>query len=128
MGDGIIGSYGVASILQDAGFRDVTAAHVLCANDLVAAWGGVRWFGERGMTVDVVAGPATDNSVGLAYVRDELGVPASNARTDPEQFVDLVERAAFERADLASADGAGRDAADALQEHGAETGGTGGEP
>jgi hypothetical protein len=97
MGDGIIGSYGVASILADARFREHVVAHVLCANDLVAAWGGVRWFGEAGLELDVIAGPATDNSVGLAYVAKELSVTAANARADGEHFVDQVEAAAFGR-------------------------------
>lgn len=95
MGDGIIGSYGVESILADEGVRELVAAHVLCANDLVAAWGGVAWLAERGLGVDVVAGPATDNDVGEAYVRDQLGLPAANARTHPDQLVDLVEAVAF---------------------------------
>jgi hypothetical protein len=98
MGDGIIGAYGVASILQDKGFHELVAAHVLCANDLVAAWGGVRWLAEHGLGVDVIAGPATDNSVGVAYVQEGLSVPAANARTDPELLADLVEQAAFGRA------------------------------
>ncbi len=97
MGDGIIGAYGVESILTDPGFKSLVRAHVLCANDLVAAWGGVKWLAEHGLQVDVVAGPATDNSVGERFVRDDMGIAASNARTDPAGFVDLVERAAFQR-------------------------------
>ncbi|MFM8980549.1 MAG: hypothetical protein ACKOSS_08825 [Planctomycetia bacterium] len=95
MGDGIIGAYGVDSILGDEEFRGMIKAHVLCANDLVAAWGGVRWMKERGLKLDVIAGPATDNSVGTAYIENELGLGAGNARTDPSRFVDLVEEAAF---------------------------------
>ncbi len=95
-GDGIIGAYGVESILTDAAFMASVRAHVLCANDLVAAWGGVAWLRERGLAVDVIAGPATDNDVGVRYIRDGMGVPAANARVDPETFVDLVEKAAFE--------------------------------
>jgi hypothetical protein len=95
MGDGIIGSYGVDTILADPEYRALLKAHVLCANDLVAAWGGVRWMAERNLKVSVIAGPATDNSVGITYVENELGIPAANARTDPERFVDLVEEAAF---------------------------------
>jgi hypothetical protein len=95
MGDGIIGAYGVDTILGDAEFRGMIKAHVLCANDLVAAWGGVRWMNERGLKLDVIAGPATDNSVGTAYIENELGLAAANARTDPARFVDLVEEAAF---------------------------------
>jgi hypothetical protein len=95
MGDGIIGSYGVDTILGDAEFRALIRAHVLCATDLVAAWGGVRWMGEHDLKLNVIAGPATDNSVGVNYVENELGIPAGNARTDPDRFVDLVEEAAF---------------------------------
>jgi hypothetical protein len=95
-GDGIIGAYGVESVLTDAEFMSHVQAHVLCANDLVAAWGGVAWLRERGIEVDGIAGPATDNDVGVSYVRDTLGLPAANARTDPEALADIVEKAAFE--------------------------------
>jgi hypothetical protein len=97
MGDGIIGQYGVDTILRDPEFKSWIHAHVLTANDLVAAWGGVRWLQENDLTLDVIAGPATDNQVGMRYVRDELGVGAANARTDPESFVKLIEEAAFSR-------------------------------
>ena len=114
MGDGIIGSYGVASILEDEGFRALVASHVLCATDLVAAWGGVEWFTRRGLTVDVVAGPATDNAVGMAYLRDELGIPAANARTDGGLLTDLVEEATFGRV-LSSREAAAAAGADGAQ-------------
>ncbi|MDJ0976210.1 MAG: hypothetical protein QNJ98_17245 [Planctomycetota bacterium] len=97
MGDGVIGRYGVETILRDPEFRSWIRAHVLTANDLVAAWGGVRWMAENDLSLDVIAGPATDNSVGIKYVEQELGVAAGNARTDPDAFVDKVEEAAFTR-------------------------------
>jgi hypothetical protein len=56
----------------------------------------VAWLRERGIEVDGIAGPATDNDVGVSYVRDTLGLPAANARTDPEALADIVEKAAFE--------------------------------
>ena len=95
MGDGVIGAYGVKSVLEDAEIRSLFRAHVLCANDLVAAWGGVQWLQKLGLGVDVVAGPATDNDVGIRYVTNELGIPAANARVEPDRFVDLVEQKAF---------------------------------
>jgi hypothetical protein len=97
MGDGIIGCYGVDSILKDAEFRSMIRAHVFCANDLVAAWGGVRWLEGIDLAVNVLAGPATDNQVGVRYIEGDLGIPAANARTDPDRYVDLVEEAAFAR-------------------------------
>jgi len=95
MGDGIIGQYGVDSILADPEFRSLIHAHVLTANDLVAAWGGVKWLQEHDLAIDVIAGPATDNAVGTRYITEELGVGAANARVEPKAFVDLVEEAAF---------------------------------
>jgi len=95
MGDGIIGCYGVETILRSDAFKQRIRAHVLCANDLVAAWGGLEWLRERDLPVDVIAGPATDNQVGVRYVSETLKVSASNARTEPERLADLVEQAAF---------------------------------
>ncbi len=95
MGDGVIGAYGVRSVLEDPEIRALCRAHVLCANDLVAAWGGVQWLKAIGLGVDVVAGPATDNDVGIRYVSSDLGIPAANARVEPDRFADLVEQKAF---------------------------------
>ncbi|MCC7136993.1 MAG: hypothetical protein IT460_01030 [Planctomycetes bacterium] len=95
MGDGVIGAYGVRSVLEDPEIRALFRAHVLCANDLVAAWGGVQWLKAIGLGVDVVAGPATDNDVGIRYVSTDLGIPAANARVEPDRFADLVEQKAF---------------------------------
>ncbi len=97
MGDGIIGRYGVDTILRDPEFRSWIRALVMTANDLVAAWGGAKWMEENGLKLDVIAGPATDNQVGVRYVENDLGLAAANARTDPDSFVDKVERAAFTR-------------------------------
>jgi hypothetical protein len=95
MGDGVIGAYGVRSVLEDPEIRALFRAHVLCANDLVAAWGGIQFLKQLGLGVDVVAGPATDNDVGVRYVTNDLGIPAANARVEPDRFVDLVEQKAF---------------------------------
>ncbi len=95
MGDGVIGAYGVKSVLEDPEIRALFRAHVLCANDLVAAWGGVQWLKQLGLGVDVIAGPSTDNDVGIRYITGELGIPAANARVEPDRFVDLVEQKAF---------------------------------
>jgi hypothetical protein len=92
MGDGIIGGYGVRSLLIDPEIRARTRAWVCCANDLVAAWGAVQQFRELRIHLDVMAGSATDNEVGSAYIARELGVPAINARTEPHRLADAIER------------------------------------
>ena len=81
-GDGIMGDYGVQSILADPELRDLTAAFLFCANDPVGVAGGVRHLEQvYGIKPDVVTGPATDNRVGVRFVEREVGLPAINART-----------------------------------------------
>lgn len=90
-GDGIMGEYGVQSILADPELRGHASAFVLCANDPVGAAGGVRHLREQyGIEVDVVAGPATDNRVGVRFVEQHVGLPARNARADPEGLGGIV--------------------------------------
>jgi hypothetical protein len=95
LGDGIMGRYGVDLLLKDAELMGHARAHVLCANDLVGAWGGLRFLGDLGLDVDCVAGPATDNSAGADYIEQRFGVAAANARTDPAQLARLIERKVF---------------------------------
>jgi hypothetical protein len=91
-GDGIIGGYGVPGLLKDEQIQRASRCHVLTANDLVAAWGGKRIMeDELGLELHVMAGPATDNEVGVRYVSEGLEVPAANARTDGRRLADLVE-------------------------------------
>jgi hypothetical protein len=90
LGDGIIGGYGVASIYKDAAVMKAVRAHVMCANDLVAAWGAKELAGKLGKPIDVMSGPATDNEVGERYVEEELKIPAANARTRGVKLAELV--------------------------------------
>lgn len=92
LGDGILGSYGVASFYGDAALRRLVAAHVMCAGDLVGAWGAVQLAARLGRPVDIVTGPATDTLVGERYIENELAVPAANARTAGPRLADLVAR------------------------------------
>jgi hypothetical protein len=91
LGDGIIGGYGVQEILKDREIVGLAKAHVMCANDLVAAKGAVDVMKEFGIRIDVFAGPSTDNLVGVEYIQRELKVPAANARTDGTRLADIVE-------------------------------------
>ena len=95
LGDGIIGHYGVQEILRDAEILAHTKAHVMAANDLVAAWGAVQLMRSWGIDIDVLTGPATDNDAGEDWAAKELRVPAANARTNPHKLADLVEELVF---------------------------------
>jgi hypothetical protein len=91
LGDGLLGAYGVAAILDDPAVRSAMTAVVLAANDPVAAWGGVKMLRERfGIEPVVVTGPATDNIAGTRIIEEAVGVPAINARTDGERLAALV--------------------------------------
>ncbi|WP_426753658.1 hypothetical protein [Myxococcus sp. Y35] len=90
-GDGIMGEYGVQGILADPELKSLAGAWVLCANDPVGASGGVRHLRETyGIEVDVVAGPATDNAVGVRFVEQVVGIPARNARADAAALGGLI--------------------------------------
>src|SRR5262245_34080156 len=95
MGDGIIGAYGVRSVLVDPEIGSLFRAHGLCANAPRAAWGGMLRRKAAGRAVDLVACPATDNDVRIRYATNDLGIPAANARVEADRFVDLVEQKAF---------------------------------
>ncbi|MCE7901842.1 MAG: hypothetical protein DYH20_04090 [Gammaproteobacteria bacterium PRO9] len=91
LGDGILGAYGVEAILHDPAVRDSLSCLVLCANDPVAAWGGVKLLREDfGIEPGVVTGPATDNDVGKQIISERMGVPAINAVTESMQLGDAV--------------------------------------
>jgi hypothetical protein len=91
LGDGLLGAYGVAAILDDAEIRSAFTAVVLAANDPVAAWGGVRMLRERfGIEPVAVTGPATDNLAGTRIIEEQLGVPAINARLHAPKLAELV--------------------------------------
>jgi hypothetical protein len=92
LGDGLLGAYGVEAILHDPEIRKVLSAVVLCANDPVAAWGGVKLLqDEFDIEPTVVTGPATDNQVGIDIIRKRSNVPAINALAGGADLGDLLQ-------------------------------------
>jgi hypothetical protein len=90
-GDGIMGHYGVDLLLKDRELMGHVKAHVLCANDLVAAWGGILYLEGMGVHIDCISGPATDNSAGIDYIENRFGKRAVNGRVDPVALADIVD-------------------------------------
>lgn len=90
LGDGIIGGYSVDSILKDDSIREATTAFVFCASDYVGVIGGAAVLKQTGIYIDVVAGSVTDSQMGEDFIRNELGLPAGNARRDGARLFDLV--------------------------------------
>jgi len=91
LGDGLLGSYGVDSILECEDIRKALTGVVLSANDPVAAWGGVKLLRER-FLVDPCAltGPCTDNLVGVEIITSQMKVQAFNAIGSPAGLGDAV--------------------------------------
>lgn len=94
LGDGIIGGYHLDSILGDASILRRTRARILCANDLVGAWGGVNFLTDLGHRPQVVSGPVTDNAVGTNYITANMGIPCANARSEPIRLAQTLADAA----------------------------------
>lgn len=91
LGDGLLGAYGVQAILLDPEIRAALSAVVLCANDPVAAWGGVTLLRDRfGIEPAAVTGRATDNTVGSDMIREQLEVPAFNALTEETDLAGVL--------------------------------------
>ena len=64
---------------------------MLCANDPVGAWGGVKLLRESfEIEPTVVTGPATDNDVGLEIIERRSKVRALNAITHGGDLGDLI--------------------------------------
>ena len=90
LGDGILGDYHVGSFFQHPDLTRATKAVVMCANDLVAAWGAKKLMEEWGIPITVVSGPVTDNQTGTDYISRELLLPAANAKTDGRTLYGIV--------------------------------------
>ncbi|HQU92557.1 MAG TPA: hypothetical protein PLK77_09685 [Pyrinomonadaceae bacterium] len=90
LGDGIVGGYGVESILQDAEIKSAISSFVFCASDYVGVIGGVEVLRDLGLTIDVVAGSVTDSAMGEEFVASRFGLKAGNARRDGKRLFELV--------------------------------------
>ena len=91
LGDGIMGTYGVQDILSDKAVQARTKAIVLCANDPVGAWGGQNFLHEQfNIKADVVSGPVTDHDAGSRFVKDKVGIPGINARSNGVELAEFL--------------------------------------
>jgi len=91
LGDGLLGTYGVESILREPDIKAALTSVVLSANDPVAAWGGVKLLRERfSIEPCLVTGPSTDNQVGIEIIQQQMGVAGINAITDGAGLGDAV--------------------------------------
>lgn len=90
LGDGIVGGYGVETILADKEIANAADCFVFCASDYVGVSGGVSILREAGINIDVIAGSVTDSQMGEDFVEFRYGLKAGNARRDGVRLFDLV--------------------------------------
>ncbi len=100
LGDGIMGEYGTMSILSDPEIMKFTSAHVVSANDPVAAWGAHEFLSNLPSDhpcheITVICGPCTDNDVGKNFIRSRLKLQAANAMRDGREFAGIVYKQVF---------------------------------
>ncbi|MCB1563353.1 MAG: hypothetical protein KDJ75_07250 [Alphaproteobacteria bacterium] len=90
-GDGLMGRYGVASILKDKEIQKRVRLHIGCANDPVGAIGLAKGCAEIGLPIDVISGPVTDNQVGQDIVKQALeNVLLYNAFAPNNEWLNLM--------------------------------------
>ena len=90
LGDGILGDYRVGTFFSHPDLIRATRAVVMCANDLVAAWGAQKLMEQWKIPITVMSGPVTDNQTGTEYISQELKLPAANAMTQGRELFGIV--------------------------------------
>ena len=81
MGDGVLGGYQGASLFEDPEFMSCCASMIICANDLMGAWGGLQWLSHKDLRKYpiLISGSVTDSAEGIRYVENNWDLPAGNA-------------------------------------------------
>lgn len=95
-GDGIIGAYGVDSLLMDKEIQRFIVCHVVAAQDFMGCWAVDNFFRKRyNKNIHIITGPVTDNAVGVQFIQNTLGIKAVNAIADPAKLGGWVEEVSF---------------------------------
>ena len=90
LGDGILGDYHVGTFFSHPDLVRATKAVVMCANDLVAAWGAQKLMEQWRIPITVMSGPVTDNQTGTEYISQQMKLPAANAMTEGRTLFGIV--------------------------------------
>lgn len=93
LGDGLLGDYGVMEFFRDGQLREQVRCNIVCALDPVGAWGIQQLLDQEDIPVHLMAGPVTDNDVGLEFLRDRLGLKGLNALYQQEELGAFIRRA-----------------------------------
>ncbi len=97
LGDGLLGDYGVMSLLKDAGFRKAVTVHIGCAHDPVGAVKLSEICKKLKVPLSLISGPVTDNSVGVDFVNKAIKIPGINALYNGEELFATIEPLCFKK-------------------------------
>lgn len=97
MGDGILGGYQVSSLFSDSEYISRAMCTVICANDLMGAWGALQWLKPVGISPEnsrlLISGPVTDSGEGVDYIEQNWGVVAANALDSKGKLCQFIDQA-----------------------------------
>lgn len=89
-GDGLMGKYGVSDILEDSEIQKNVRLHVGCARDPVGALGLYNECAKKGLPLDIISGPVTDNQVGQDIIKEQTQCKVFNAFNPNNAWLDLI--------------------------------------
>lgn len=90
LGDGIMGNYGVSSLLSNQSFTYMVNSWVLCAPDPAAAFGALKYIEAFGITPSVITGPVADNLAGITAAAEFTHIPVISALKNPAGIYAVV--------------------------------------
>lgn len=89
-GDGIMGHYKVETVLSDPDIMNHVSAIVVCAGDLMGAYGAKIYLDQLGVKFAAYSGLATENVSGSDYIEEKFNIPAINALKHPKKLFDTL--------------------------------------
>ncbi len=78
LGDGIMGEYNVAKILENKWFKKQVKILIVSANDFAGAWGAKQIINNLGLKIDLITGPVANNLTGVHFVEANINIPAES--------------------------------------------------
>jgi hypothetical protein len=92
LGDGLLGEYGVMDFFNDTEIISSITCNIICAINPVGAWGMAEIMKSNGIPIHIVSGPVTDNTVGVNFIREKLGLEGLNALYQQKELGSFVEK------------------------------------
>ncbi len=89
-GDGIMGHYKVEGVLTDPEVMKHVAAVVVCAGDLMAAYGAKVYLDQLGVGFSVFSGLVSENVSGSSYIEEKWNIPALNGLKHAEKLFESL--------------------------------------